>query len=120
MAPVVALLDLAHGSTRYRETLAHQQAAVADYSRLPSARVLAAMERERVPFFRLAMNLSLSHRDHFMARALPPSQREMLEKEAVRSLAQQGRIEGSDSISFDEYLRRYFAQTLDRRERLLG
>jgi glutamate--cysteine ligase len=120
MAPVFVLLDRAHDSTRYCETLEHQRAAVADYSRLPSARVLAAMERQRVPFFRLAMNMSLAHREHFTARPLAPSQREMLEQEATRSLEQQRRIERSDSIGFDEYLRRYFAQTLDRRERILG
>jgi len=120
MQPVCALLDEAHDCTRYREALALQQAAVADPSKLPSSRVLAAMQQRRVPFFRLAMNMSLAHRDHFNGLTLSPAQRQMLEEEAARSLEQQRHVEASDSIDFDEYLRRYFAQTLDHRERLLG
>ena len=81
---------------------------------------LAGEQQRRVPFFRLAMNMSLAHRDHFNSLSLSPAQRQMLEEEAARSIAQQRRIEASESIDFDEYLRRYFAQTLDHRERLLG
>jgi len=120
MTPVFELLDEAHRCTRYRDALAAQQAAVADPSRLPSARVLAAMQQRRVPFFRFAMNMSLAHRDHFNALTLSAAQREMLEEEAARSLDQQRHIETAETIGFDDYLRRYFAQTLDKRERLLG
>jgi glutamate--cysteine ligase len=120
MEPVCAALDEAHGGTRYRDALASQRGAVADPSRLPSARVLEAMSSQGVPYFRLAMNLSIAHRDHFAAGPLEESQRRMLEREAARSMAQQREIEASDSISFDEYLHRYFTQGEDQRERLLG
>ena len=120
MGAVCELLDEAHGSQRYRDALALQRAAVEDPSRLPSARVLATMERDRVPFFRMAMNCSLAHRDRFNALPLSEAQREMLEQEAAQSLAQQRAIEDADSINFDEYLRRYFAQSLEAREQALG
>ena len=54
------------------------------------------------------MDLSEAHRDHFLAVELPVEQMAMLTEEAARSLDQQRDIEASDSISFDEYLRRYF------------
>ena len=44
----------------------------------------------------------------------------MFEDEAKRSHRLQKEIEAADSISFDEYLRRYFAQSAVERERLLG
>ncbi len=120
LEPVCAILDEAHRSRRYADALAAQRAAVADPSRLPSARVLDAMARAGVPFFRFAMDMSLAHRDHFAALELSLAQRRMFEQEAARSLAQQREIEASDRITFDEYLRRYFAQTMDQRERVLG
>jgi len=120
IAPVCTLLDEARGSTRYRDALARQRAAVADPRLLPSARVLEAMTRDGVPFFRFAMNMSLAHRDWFMNRKMSSAQRRMFVEEAARSLAQQREVEAADSVSFDEYLRRYFAQSLDRRESVLG
>jgi glutamate--cysteine ligase len=119
LAPVCAVLDEAHASTRYHDALAQQRAAVADPRLLPSARVLEAMGRDGVPFFRFAMNMSLAHRDWFMNKKMSSAQRRMFVEEAARSLAQQREIEAADSISFEEYLRRYFAQSLDRRESVL-
>jgi len=117
---VAAALDEAHNSSRYRDALRRQVEAVHDPQRLPSAQVLAAMARERAPFFRFAMDLSLAHRDHFLARTLPARRRRMFEQEAARSLEQQREVEAADTISFDEYLRRYFAQGQDQREQVLG
>ncbi len=121
MAPVCALLDDAHGfDATYGAALDEQAQAVAEPERLPSARVLDTMRREGVPFFRLAMNLSERHRDYFRDQALSADKRAMFEQEAARSLAQQREVEAANSIDFEEYLRRYFAQTLGARERLLG
>ena len=78
------------------------------------------MEREGVPFFRMAMNMSMAHRDRFAELELSNAQREMLEQEATQSLSQQRAIEAADSMSFDEYLRRYFTQSLEAREQALG
>jgi glutamate--cysteine ligase len=54
-----------------------------------------------------------------MNKKMSSAQRRMFVEEAARSLAQQREIEAADSISFEEYLRRYFAQSLDRRESVL-
>ena len=85
-----------------------------------AAKVLDAMSQLSVPFFRFAMNLSKAHQEHFLNTRLPAEKMSMLTDEAARSLEQQRDIEKSDHITFDEYLRRYFAQTLDRRESMLG
>ena len=118
--PVCALLDEARATTRYHDALEHQRAAVADPARLPSARVLEAMRRDGVPFFRFAMNMSLAHRDWFTHKKMSSAQQRMFVEEVARSHAQQRKIEAADNISFEEYLRRYFAQSLDRRESVLG
>ena len=76
-------------------------------------------QRDNTPFFRFAMNMSLAHRDYFRAQKLSAAQNRMLEQEAAQSLLQQREIETGETISFDEYLRRYFAQDDVNRERAL-
>ena len=120
LEPVCALLDEAHGSERYRCALKNQQGAIDDPSLLPSAQVLASMQRDGTSFFRFAMDMSLAHRDHFHAQQLSDTQNDMFEQESAQSLIQQREIEAGDSITFDEYLRRYFAQSEVNRESALG
>ena len=78
------------------------------------------MQDDNTPFFRFAMNMSLAHRDYFRTQKLSDAQNRMFEQEATQSLIQQREIEASETISFDEYLRRYFAQDDVNRERALG
>jgi len=116
LEPVCAMLDEAHGDERYRRALKNQQRAIDNPKLLPSARILSCMQRDNTPFFRFAMNMSLTHRDYFRAQQLSDAQNHMFEQEAAQSLLQQREIESGETISFDEYLRRYFAQDDVNRE----
>jgi glutamate--cysteine ligase len=120
LEPVCALLDRAHDGERYRHALECQREAVADPDQLPSARVLQRLREEAVPFFRFAMNRSQHHAETLRARPLTSAQKRRFQEQARQSLEQQRLIEAADRIDFDEYLRRYFDQTLDQREKLLG
>lgn len=120
LEPVCHLLDDAHSCERYRDALRNQRRAIDDPQRLPSAQILAHMRREKISYFQFAMNQSLKHRDHFHARQLSAAQNRMFEQEAAQSRVQQREVEASETISFDEYLRRYFSQSAIDRVSALG
>jgi glutamate--cysteine ligase len=90
-----------------------QRAKLADAALLPSARLLAEMEREQVSFFQLALSMSRMHRDYFQD-LYPPNAGRLAElrTEADDSLEEQRRVEAADTLPFGEFVARYFAGTL--------
>ena len=113
MARVATLLDRAHDSHCYSEALADQRAKVDNPELTPSARVLREMRERDLPFFRLAMGYSEQWAEQFRASTLEPEVRERLEQETRQSLETQREIEAADTITFEEYLRRFYAQYQD-------
>jgi glutamate--cysteine ligase len=110
MQPVAALQDAACGCSLYGASLQSQHAKVADPELTPSARVLREMREQDLPFFRLAMNYSLQWADYFRSRPLTPETQAAFEEEVRRSIIAQRDIEAGDTISFEQYLRNYYAQ----------
>ncbi len=117
---ICALLDADEKRPAYRDAVSGQREIASNPERLPSARVLEEMKDNKEPFFEFAMRVSKAHRDHFESRAISRKKLAIFEQEAKRSLRLQKEIEAADNISFDEYLRRYFAQSAVEREQLLG
>ena len=112
-APIAAALDEARGGRAHREALARAEAALADSSLTPSARVLDTMAREHgnsFPAFALAA--SKRHREAILAQAFPETLRERFERLAEASLAEQQAIEAAEAMPFEEYRQRYLAGTL--------
>jgi glutamate--cysteine ligase len=110
MADIALLLDAAHGHLQYSEALALQRAMVNDAELTPSARVLREMRERDQPFFRLAMSYSEHWAKEFRARELAPEVLARFEAETRSSLRAQNELEGADSISFEEYLAKFYAQ----------
>lgn len=108
------LLDAGDADAPYARALDDQRRAVADPSRLPSARMLSEMKAADESFFQYAMRLSREHRDYFRRTRLSDEKRERFETEASRSLAAQRDIEATDTVSFPEYLESYFKQSAVR------
>lgn len=108
--PIADLLDAREGSDSYRQVLAEQRAAVEDPELTPSARIIAEMTANEEPFFSFAMRLSRQHRRFFLDHKLPPATVAEFERLAERSLSEQTEMEAADTLPFDEFLRRYFAQ----------
>lgn len=106
---VAARLDRCHGGWSYRATMALQRARIADPSLTPSARVLEQMRRERIPFFRFAMNQSLDHKRFFAAHPLSPESLAYFTRQSADSIASQRELEANETLSFDEFLRDYLA-----------
>jgi len=107
---ICELLDAGQRERSYQASLQIQMEKMLDSSATPSARLLEAMGDRETSFFEFARDLSRQYRDYFLE--LPPIPRKRLEsfeKEAAESHLRQQEIEAADDISFDEFLRRYYA-----------
>ena len=109
-APIAARLNAAEATTRYSEALAAAYAALLDPDSLPSARVLAAVEKEFdnsfVGFVRAqsiktsAELLNLPFGDELAAH---------YQSLSARSIEDQKQIEALDSLPFEVYRQQYVA-----------
>ena len=112
VAVVAGALDARSGSDLYQRAVSSQRDALSDNSRLPSTQMLAAMREQELPYAKFAMQLSEKHERQYRGRRLDPETAERFAAIAANSLAEQAAIEATDDISFEEYLRRYFNETL--------
>lgn len=104
---IAAALD-AQGGRGYTHSVDEQLAIVEEPLRLPSARVIQELEETGESFFEFASRKSQEHETYFRDLPLDSSQNSHFDKLAKESLQQQLDIESADTISFDEYLERYF------------
>jgi glutamate--cysteine ligase len=105
------ILDTGETDRPYTRILDIQRETVRDPDRTPSARVLAEMRANQEGFFQFAKRVSLQHRAYFRGLPLDPERSQYFQEQARQSLALQQAMEAADEISFDEYLRQYFAQS---------
>lgn len=112
LAPLCEALDAGRGDAPYAAALAEMRARVADPARTPSARVLAWMREHATGFVGFVRHCSDAHAAALRARPLPGAQEAAYAELARRSLAEQAALEAADTLPFDEYLRRYFADAL--------
>jgi glutamate--cysteine ligase len=110
MRGVCELLDEGDAQRPYTTALDVQAAKVHDVSLTPSARSLLEMRTNEESFFDFALRMSKLHKSYFLGLYSPnESRQDELAAEAEASLVEQARIEMSDTLSFDDYLARYFA-----------
>jgi glutamate--cysteine ligase len=110
MAPLAELLDA--GTTGgYADSLETQRAKVLDPELTPSARMLTEMRERGEGFAEFARRLTEQHRETFLATSASAEREAWLADLAATSLDRQRAIEAADDIDFDEFLRRYFAQS---------
>jgi glutamate--cysteine ligase len=110
LRPICALLDSGRPESSYQASLELQREKLLDPAATPSARLLDAMREREASFFEFARDLSADYRTYFLQ--LPPIARERLRtfEDAVEtSRRSQREIEETDDVSFEEFLRRYYA-----------
>lgn len=113
MQPVAELLDGCEPDRPYTTALAAQRNVAANPELTPSARMLQEMRDNAESFSQFALRKSLEHRDEHLRTPLDPELEKRYRHEAAESLQEQQRIEAADTLDFDTYLERYFAQQLD-------
>ena len=109
---VCAALDKDRPEPTYKRALDRQRANLEDYDLLPSARVISAMQDAGLPFAKFTLDLSERYEQHFRSRPLEADRATKMEALAATSLRQQTETEANDDIELDEFLRRYFNETL--------
>jgi len=112
MQGVAEILDACEPDKRYTSALAAQRDVIRNPELTPSARVLAEMRDNEESFFAFAMRKSEEHRAAYLAMPLSAEREAFFRDAAERSLQEQRAIEASDTLSFEQYLERYFSQTL--------
>ena len=113
MAAVSEQLDANDAQQPYQQALAASMEAVRDPDCTPSAQVLTQMQQHNEAFFHFARRISQEHKEYLCGLNLPPDKQAFYEQEAALSQQRQLEIEASDNLSFDEFLMRYFAGTLE-------
>lgn len=110
LGEICALLDGGRPEASYQASLERQMEKVLDPSATPSARLLHAMGQREASFFDFAHELSEGYRSYFLELPPIPAERlQVLEGETRASHARQKEIEVSDEVSFEEFLRAYYA-----------
>jgi glutamate--cysteine ligase len=112
MRGVANLLDNANYCENYFTSVKSQIASVFDPDLTPSARMLASMREHDEGFFYHAQRMSQHHYRYYKTHALSDKKVRFYEKMASDSLAKQKQIETEDTLSFEEFLQRYFNETL--------
>lgn len=110
LEPICAALDGDDHARPYRTALDLQRESIDHSDRTPSARVLAEMRAHHESFFEFSRRLSQRHRDFFVARELPENTAREFVRLAQQSLSEQAAIEAAETLSFDDYLQKYFEQ----------
>jgi glutamate--cysteine ligase len=108
--PIATALDDVQGASVHRDALASAAAALLEPERLPSGRVLQAMRSEYEGSYTGFVNAcSERTRQHLMQRPLSAKTQARLTHLAQESLQEQRRIEGADSLSFEEFRQHYLS-----------
>lgn len=110
MQGICELLDTDEAQNPYSAALAQYRQCVEEPQRTPSARMLADMRAHHEGFHDHASRLTDEHFEYFQGLELSAEKHRFYNDETQRSLRKQRDMEQSDDCSFDEYLRRYFAQ----------
>lgn len=111
MKGVCELLDSSHQGEPYMQALAEQREKVIDPDLTPSARMLKAMRESGEGFYHFAKRKSQQYFDYFRQVDLTNEQRKYYDDLAKSSLEKQAMLEADTSLSFDDYLQRYFNQS---------
>ena len=96
-ARLAEALDDAQGGGEHRAAVTAAAAALEDPARTPSARVLAAMQDETVPFFRFSMQQAREIKSQLTARPLAPELASRFNELARTSRQRQSEIEAADT-----------------------
>ena len=107
---IAILFDRAYGGEHYQRICHQQRQKLIDPELTPSAKILADMREQKIPFFRFAMNLAQQHGEYFRQRPLADSDLAYFEQHTAQSQQRQADIEAADTLGFDDYLAQYYRQ----------
>lgn len=114
MVDLCKLLDRNHAGTPYTSALKTYYELVEDPDLTPSAKILQQMEENGESFFPYSMRHAEQHARYFQSLSQSEERTQFFRQTAEESLAKQQQMEAGDTLNFDEFLERYFAETLEQ------
>ncbi len=106
--PIAAALDAANACTDYSAAVQAARVSLRQPDTLPSARVLAAMERDHGDSFVSFVRAQSSHtQEALLALPWSAAQQAHFERLSAQSIEQQKAIEAADTLPFEIYRREY-------------
>jgi len=110
MQAVCEILDQDNPDSPYTKALKQQAEVLENPELTPSAKILQGMRSKQQSFGRFGLETSEIHKDHFNNNHLDNASTHEFDQMALVSDSKQQEIEASDDVSFDEFLKQYFAQ----------
>jgi len=98
-------------NTPYSAALEQQRAKIDNADLTPSARMLAEMRAHQESFHTFGDRYSHNHYRYFTQLAVDEARMQRFDQESKESMARQHAIEVADTLSFDDYLADYYAQS---------
>jgi glutamate--cysteine ligase len=108
MTPLAEAMDASRSQSFHLDALHQQMLKLADSERTPSAQVLAAMREGNLEFAEFTLEQARQHRKT-LSQPLAPAVQAEWQQMAKDSLSAQSRLEASDEVDFDQYLKSYLA-----------
>lgn len=103
VAELLDNFDISNSASGHQKAVEEQLAKVRDTELTPSARVLAYMREQRVPYFPFALKQSENSAE-FLKNKLSNEKFEVFKSVSEKSNRDREKIEQSDNLSFDEFL----------------
>jgi glutamate--cysteine ligase len=109
-APIAAMLDAAHATSDYSDTLRAAQSVIDQPDMLPSARVLDVMARDHAnSFMAFTRAQSQQTKSKLLALPFPGSLQAKFESLVEQSVKDQQAIEAADTMPFEQYRQQYIS-----------
>lgn len=108
LAEVAPILDSAHNTLEYSQSIKAQQEKLLNPELTYSAQILKALPDFDNSFFQFAKHHAEKTRDYFLSRPLSAEMMQDFEQQAKKSHLDQEKIEREDNRSFDDFLMDYF------------
>lgn len=110
MQEAAACLDSANATSHHGKAVARARGMLMGDVETPSARVLRELTEQGLSYSELMGNYADRWHHAFEDHAIPSKIKTGLADEAIASLRRQREIEINDKLSFDEFLREFYAQ----------
>ncbi len=110
VASLCQLLDDQIEQPVYMAALAHHQQMIDDPQLSHSAQILGDLQTSNQSFGEYALQLSQAHRQYFNQLAVDEKKSQWFHSLTVDSIRKQQQIETQDTLSFDDFLKKYFSQ----------
>lgn len=107
------LLDSQTSQEKYLDALNHHQQMIENPDNTLSATIIKQLKSTSQSFGSYALQISQAHKEHFNQLELDEKKVEWFKKLAEDSIREQQHKEAKTTLTFDEFLNKYFNQTLE-------